>query len=69
LEMTKDTKELRFRIKTTENSPPGRHKTVLCQFSIMQDGEPIAHSIGTGELRIDKPLPPKKAEEKKVALR
>ncbi len=63
LEMTKDTKELKFHIKTTEKAPAGRHKTLLCQFSIVQDSEPIAHSIGTGELRIDKPLPPK--EEKK----
>jgi hypothetical protein len=73
LEMTKETKELKFHIKTTEKSPPGRHKTLICQFSILQDGEPIAHSIGTGELRIDKPLPtkkePPKKEEKKVALK
>ena len=67
IEMTKDTKELKFHIKTTEKSPPGRHKTLICQFSIMQNGEPIAHTLGTGELRVDKPLPPKK-EEEKVAL-
>jgi len=68
LEMTKDTKELTFHIKTTEKAPAGRHKTLLCQFSIVQDSEPIAHSIGTGELRIDKSLPPKE-EEKTVALK
>ena len=64
IEMTKDTKELKFHIKTTEKSPPGRHKTLICQFSIMQNEEPIAHTIGTGELRVDKPLPPKKEDEK-----
>lgn len=68
IEMTKDTKELKFHIKTTEKSPPGRHKTLICQFSIMHEEEPIAHTIGTGELRVDKPLPPKK-EEEKVALK
>ncbi len=67
IEMTKDTKELKFHIRTTEKSPAGRHKTLICQFSIMQNEEPIAHTLGTGELRVDKPLPPKK-EEEKVAL-
>jgi hypothetical protein len=52
-----------FRIKTTEKSPPGRHTTLLCQFSITENGEPIAHTVGNGELRIDKPLPPKLPEE------
>jgi hypothetical protein len=59
LEMTATTKELKFHIQTTEKAPPGMHKTLLCQFTILQDGEPIAHTLGTGQLRIDKPLPPK----------
>jgi hypothetical protein len=63
IELTPETKELRFRIKTTEKSPPGRHTTLLCQFSITENGEPIAHTVGNGELRIDKPLPPKLPEE------
>ena len=67
--MTKDSKELKFHIKTTEKSPPGRHKTLLCKFALTENGEPIAHTIGTGELRIDKPLPPKKEEEKKIAAK
>lgn len=61
--MTKDSTELLFRVHTTEKSPPGRHKTLLCQFSLTEAGEPIAHSLGTGELRIDKPLPKKPPEE------
>jgi len=65
IEMTKESKELKFRIKTTEKSPAGRHKTLICQFSIMQAEEPIAHTIGTGELRVDKPLPLKKEEAPK----
>jgi len=64
IEMTKESKELLFHIKTTKKSPPGRHKTLICQFSIIQEAEPIAHTIGRGELRVDKPLPPKKAEVK-----
>ena len=57
--MTKETKELVFHIQTTVKAPPGRHKAVLCQFAISEQGEPIAHNVGTGELRIDKPVPPK----------
>ena len=59
VEMTKETKQLLFHVKTTEKSPAGRHQTLLCQFTITLDGEPIAHTVGNGELRIDEPLPPK----------
>ena len=60
-EITKDSTELVFPVKTTANSPAGRHKTVICRATIMANGEPIAHTLGTGELRIDEPLPPKAA--------
>ncbi len=59
LEMTKDTTELVFPVSTTANSPVGKHATVICQATIMANGEPILHTLGTGELRIDEPLPPK----------
>ncbi len=61
-EMTKDSKELVFNVKTTANSPAGKHKTVICIATIMANGEPITHTLGTGELRIDEPLPAKPAE-------
>ena len=67
VEITKETKQLVFHIKTTEKSPPGRHGTLLCRFELMQNGEPILHQLGTGELRIDKPLPPKKEPLKTAA--
>lgn len=57
--LSKDTAELVFHVKTTAKSPAGRHKTVLCRATIMANGEPIVHNLGTGELRIDTPLPPK----------
>jgi hypothetical protein len=60
--MTKDSKELVFNVKTTANSPVGKHKTVICIATIMANGEPIVHTLGTGELRIDEPLPAKPAE-------
>jgi len=58
-EITKDTTELVFPVNTTANSPVGKHKTVICRATIVAQGEPIVHTLGTGELRIDEPLPPK----------
>ncbi|MBI3837609.1 MAG: PPC domain-containing protein [Planctomycetia bacterium] len=58
-EITKASTELVFPVKTTANSPAGRHKTVICRAVITANGEPITHTLGTGELRIDTPLPPK----------
>lgn len=63
--LTSDAKQLTFPIKTTEKSPPGHHKSLLCRAVIMQHGEPITHMLGRGELRIQKPLPEKPQEPKK----
>ena len=59
LEFTKDSTELVFKVKTTMNSPEGRHQTLLCRAVVTANGEPITHTLSSGELRIDKPLPPK----------
>jgi hypothetical protein len=57
--ITKDSKDLVFHIKTDATTPAGKHANLFCQVVIMQDGEPILHNIGTGQLRVDVPLPPK----------
>ena len=57
--LTKDTKELIFRIKTDKVSPAGNHQNLFCQVVVTQEGEPILHNLGSGQLRIDVPLPPK----------
>lgn len=61
-EINKDAKELLFHVKTTANSPAGKHKTLLSRITIVAQGEPITHMIGGGELRVDEPLPPKANE-------
>jgi hypothetical protein len=61
LKMTHETSELAFKIKTTAKSPVGRHKTLLCRATILVGGEPVVHNLGSGELRIDAPLPAKPA--------
>jgi hypothetical protein len=59
MQITKDTKELAFKLNVDKTSPPGQHKNIFCQVVIMQNGEPILHNVGGSELRIDVPLPPK----------
>ncbi len=62
LEFGPDATELVFRVKTTANSPAGKHPTLLCRAVITTEGEPVTHMQGSGELRIDEPLPPKPME-------
>ncbi|MFK7820719.1 MAG: pre-peptidase C-terminal domain-containing protein [Planctomycetaceae bacterium] len=60
-EIDKAAKEIVFKVKTDKASPAGAHKNVFCRVTLMDQNEPIIHSrLGVTELRIDKPLPPKK---------
>ena len=60
-EFTKDSAEVVFPIKTTGNSPPGLHKTLVCRAVVTIAGEPVTHILGNGELRIQPPLAKKPA--------
>lgn len=62
LEFAKEAAQMVFKVKTTGNSPAGKHRTLLCRAIVTVEGEPVTHMIGTGELRIDQPLPPKPME-------
>jgi hypothetical protein len=59
MNFTKDTKEVIFKVKTDATTPAGRHKSVFGQITITMHGETIVHNVGSTELRVDKPLPPK----------
>lgn len=61
VEITKDTKEIAFKVTVDKTSPPGQHRNIFCQVVVTKDGEPILHNVGGTELRIDVPLPPKVA--------
>jgi hypothetical protein len=61
VEITKDTKEFAFKLNVDKASPVGQHKNLFCQVVVTQNGEPIVHSLGGSELRIDVPIPPKVA--------
>ncbi len=60
-QITKDSTEAVFTLKTTANSPPGQHKGLIFRATVVAQGEPIVHMLGPGELKIFKPLPPKPA--------
>jgi hypothetical protein len=59
-EATKETKDLVFKISTDMTTPAGNHANLFCRVVVTENGEPVIHNIGTGKLRVDVPLPPKK---------
>jgi hypothetical protein len=72
VEFTKETKELAFQVKTTKDTPVGSHKTLFCQTTITQNGEPIVGTVGTTELQVNEPpaaapAPARKADAAKPA--
>jgi hypothetical protein len=67
VQITKDTKEFSFKLNIDKASPAGVHKNLFCQMVITQNGEPIVHNLGSSEIRIDVPLPPKADAPAKAA--
>ncbi|PHS19023.1 MAG: peptidase [Blastopirellula sp.] len=67
VEITKDSTEAIFTIKATAKARVGRHKSILTRTVLTENGELVTHTLGTGEVRIDKPLPPKVATTAKPA--
>ncbi len=58
LKFTKDTTELKFDVVTTDKSPIGKHASLFCQVTIVQNDEPIVGRVGNAVLQINKPKPP-----------
>jgi hypothetical protein len=59
--ITKESTEIVFPIMVDAAARAGVYKSLVCQAVVTKNGEPISHTIGTGELRVDVPLPPKVA--------
>lgn len=55
----KDDKQLVFPIAIAAEAKPGTYKSLVCTAVATKNGEPVIHTLGTGELRVDQPLPPK----------
>ena len=67
-EITASDTEVSFDVTTSAKSPPGQHKNLLCQVTIMKDGEPVIQNVGQGGiLRIDRAAAPKEAKNPTVA--
>lgn len=56
IEITKDSTEAVFTVKTTDKTPQGRHKAVMCSLVVELNGEPINHTLGPAEIRVDPPV-------------
>jgi hypothetical protein len=69
VQITKDTKEVSFKLNLDKASPPGVHKNLFCQLVINKSGEPVVHNLGSSELRIDVPIPAKAAAPTQVAAK
>jgi hypothetical protein len=59
IDLKPDATELAIPLALDAASPAGQHKNLICQVSLVQNGEPVVYTAGVGELRIDQPLPPK----------
>jgi hypothetical protein len=55
VEFTHGTAEIAFKVKTTTGTPVGSHKSLFCQVSITQNGEPIVGAVGSSELQVNAP--------------
>lgn len=58
LEFTADTQDLVFKVQIEGDAKPGKYQGLVCRAVVTMHGEPIVHTLGTGELRVDEPLPP-----------
>ncbi len=60
LDLTADAKEFAFPVTVDKTATAGSHKNIYCQITIVKNGEPIVHNLGSTDLRIDAPIAAKK---------
>lgn len=65
VQITKDMKEVAFKLTIDPAAPPGQHNNVFCQVFVPVNGENVLHNVGGTQLRIDVPIPAKTAEPAK----
>jgi hypothetical protein len=59
--INKETEQIVFPIDVAKEAKPGTYKSLVCRAIVTVNEEPVTYTQGTGELRVDKPLPPKVA--------
>jgi hypothetical protein len=57
-EITPESTEVKFPLTVAQDARVGLHNQLFCQVTVIENGEPVVHLIGTGELRVEAPLPP-----------
>jgi len=65
--VTGETTQVTFPITVAADARPGTHKTLNCRIRIVSEKGEIVQTQGTGQLRVDKPLPPKVDKPEKKA--
>lgn len=56
MDITKDTKEVVFKITTDKTSPAGIHRNLFCQVTVTRGPDAMVANTGGTELRIDVPI-------------
>ncbi len=56
--ITKEMSEVVFDLEVAADARPGQHRGLFCRVTVIENGEPVVHSVGYGELRVDKPVEP-----------
>jgi hypothetical protein len=65
LELMPGQETLEFLVKVAADAPPGKYDNVFCRIEVPQGEAVMLHQTPATSLRIDKPLPPGKAEKGK----
>lgn len=55
--ITKDSKDIKYHLEIAKDAPAGKYDPFV-RATVYDQGEPIVHHIGQGELKIDAPIPP-----------
>jgi hypothetical protein len=66
--ISKDTKEVTFKLTIDKAAPAGQHNNIFCQVFVTHNGETVLHNVGGTQLRIDVPIPPKPNEPPKPVV-
>jgi len=53
-----DTTELPIALTTAKDTRPGRHRSIYMRLIVSTADGVVTHTVGGGELRVDRPLPP-----------
>lgn len=56
-EITKDMTKLPIKLEIAKDAPVGRHRYIYVQLKIQTKDGLITHNVGSGEIRVDRPLP------------